>query len=159
MTRLPQVPDPFAETGYAYLPHTADLRLLGWGPDFPEAVRQVLLGTAALLAAPLARRRAVERTVRVAASDRIGAAVQAANELLFLFDADGLVLGDVQVEEAAPNCQDEEAGCVLRLTFWGDHIAEGDEYTPTCGVKAATYHQARVEVDGGRWTVEMTLDL
>jgi len=160
MTRLPQAPEPPSDAGYAYLEHTADIRIRCWGRTFSELVRQALLGTAALLAVPPAKGGAEKRTAQVTAPDRVAAVVQAVNELLFLFDVEGLVVADVCVEEQHPSGAGDAGGCNLRLLFQGDILRpEEGRYLPLYGVKAATYHGAEVRVTDDRWSLDLTLDV
>jgi SHS2 domain-containing protein len=137
----------------------ADIRLSCRAASFPELVRQALLGTIGLLVTPPARSLACSHSAQIEAPDRVGALVQAVNEMLFAFDAEGLVPGEVLVEEIACSEGPGGSGCTLRLCLRGDRAGAGAPYRSLYGVKAATYHRAEVSEQGGVLVAELTLDL
>lgn len=152
--------------GFAFLEHTADIRLLAWAPGYPGMVAQALLGLASLITPPADVVRAHTRVIDIEASDPVSAVVQALNELLFLFDTEGFLLGGAAVEcGGATGCgQSPALQSPLRVTL----RLEGDllgfparEYSAAAGAKAATYGDAEVAYMPGqdRWQGIITLDI
>lgn len=150
-----------AAAGFSYGEHTADLQVISWGPKRNEAIRQVLLGIAALIMPEgcLESRQSIE--ARISAPDPVAAMVQAANELLFLVDTEGFVATDVLVSDD-PDCG-AGAGVVSLLLELRGAPAFVEGAVPAGPVpKAATYHEAVLGPDRSapcRWRARLTLDL
>lgn len=150
-----------AAAGFSYGAHTADLQVIGWGPERNEAIRQVLLGIVALIAPEgcLESRQTIE--ARISAPDPVAALVQAANELLFLVDTEGFVAADVLVSEEPGRAAGADIVSLLLELRGAPVFAEGA--VPSGPVpKAATYHEALLEPDCAapwRWRARLTLDL
>lgn len=149
------------DAGFRYLEHTADLAVEAWGRTRAEAVRQVLLATAALVIDPgEVKARGFVFTHRITAPDAVSAIVQAANEYLYLLDSEGLLLADVLVADV-PLPADVE-GVLLDITFVGDGLGAAEHPHETKSPpKAATYHNASLLFDRrqAQWYAHIILDL
>jgi SHS2 domain-containing protein len=135
---------------YRQLSHTADLAWRLWGKDLPELFENAGRALSATLTDRRYLRRRATRTVRLTAVDRESLLVDWLNHLLYLFDIDGFLGRDFQVESLTPG------GLKARVT--------GETFDPArhpsrTGVKAATYHQlSLVPVQDG-WEATVVLDL
>lgn len=100
------------------------------------------------------RRRVRGRLVhrfRLGASDLEGLLVTWMGELLFLFDARGILFRSFQVQALE--------GSSLLAQAWGEPYEEGRHIIKT-GVKAVTYHQVRIsQLREGLWRAVVVLDI
>jgi SHS2 domain-containing protein len=135
---------------YRQLPHTADLAWRLWGKDLPELFENAGRALSATLTDRRYLRRRATREVRLTADDREALLVDWLNHLLYLFDIDGFLGRDFQVESLTP--QRLEA----RVTGENFDAARHPERT---GVKAATFHQLSIVPAGDGWQATVVLDL
>jgi SHS2 domain-containing protein len=89
------------------------------------------------------------RDVVVEASDLPGLLVAWLDELLYLRDAEDVVFGGFEVQEAAEG----------RLRSRVATAPRGGRVLESAGVKAATYHGLRFERTNGGWTADVYLDV
>ena len=135
---------------YRQLPHTADLAWRLWGHDLPELFENAGRALSATLTDRRYLRRRATRTVRLRASDQEVLLVDWLNHLLYLFDVDGFLGRDFQVESLTPE------GLQARVT--------GESFDPArhpslTGVKAATFHQLSLVPVKDGWEATVVLDL
>lgn len=138
-----------ADRGHRTVPHTADLRIEAWAPSRPECLAEALRGLIDSFADVTGARviRTTERLVP-AASDA-DALAAAAEEIIYLLDAENQVPVRVQVRPVA-------RGIVLGLALAAAETVEITGAAP----KAVTYHGLRCEPDRpGRWSASMTVDV
>jgi SHS2 domain-containing protein len=135
---------------YRQLSHTADLAWRLWGKDLPELFENAGGALSATLTDRRYLRRRATRTVRLTANDRESLLVDWLNHLLYLFDIDGFLGRDFQVESLTPG------SLVARIS--------GETFDPArhpsrTGVKAATFHQLRIVPVKDGWEATVVLDL
>jgi SHS2 domain-containing protein len=135
---------------YRQLPHTADLAWRLWGKDLPELFENAGGALSATLTDRRYLRRRAIRAVRLTASDREALLVDWLNHLLYLFDQDGFLGRDFQVELLTPEHLE------ARVT--------GESFDPArhpslTGVKAATFHQLSIVPVKDGWEATVVLDL
>jgi SHS2 domain-containing protein len=135
---------------YRQLPHTADLAWRLWGHDLPELFENAGCALSATLTDRRYIRRRATRTVRLTADDRETLLVDWLNHLLYLFDLDGFLGRDFQVESLTPERLE------ARVT--------GESFDPArhparTGVKAATFHQLSIVPVKDGWQATVVLDL
>ncbi len=135
---------------YEYIDHTADLGFKAWGTTkealFVHAA-EALFGIMASVEAIEPER---EKVVEVHASALDDLLVSWLNELVFLFDAEGLLPGQFVIEDMKDDS--------LRARVWGEPV-DPDRHGIKTGVKAATYHKLYVEKRDGLWECRVFLDL
>jgi SHS2 domain-containing protein len=138
-----------ADQGHRAAPHTADLRIEAWAPSRQDCVAEALRGLigsfADVTGAPVAR--TTERLVLAAGDADVLAA--AAEEIIYLLDAEGMIPASVRVRSVT-------GGIVLVLA-----LADADAVEITgAAPKAVSFHGLRCEPDGvGRWSACMTIDV
>jgi SHS2 domain-containing protein len=72
------------------------------------------------------------------------------NEVLYHFDAKGIVFAEFRIHELKP--------WSVRATATGEP-RDPARHPPKVIVKAVTYHQLRVAREGDRWVAEVYLDI
>ena len=130
--------------------HTADLAWRLWGKDLPELFENAGRALSATLTDRRYLRRRATREVRLTAGDREALLVDWLNHLLYLFDIDGFLGRDFQVESLTAERLE------ARVTGESFDPARHPERT---GVKAATYHQLSIVPAGDGWQATVVLDL
>lgn len=138
-----------ADLGHRTVPHTADLRVEAWAPSRQECLAEALRGLidsfADVTSTPVER--TTERPVLAASDADVLAA--AAEEIIYLLDAEGQIPVDVQVRPVT-------GGIVLVLA-----LAAADAVEITGAVpKAVSFHGLRCEPDGAdRWSASLVIDV
>ena len=135
---------------YRQLPHTADLAWRLWGQDLPELFENAGRALSATLTDRRYLRRRATRKVRLTAGDREALLVDWLNHLLYLFDIDGFLGRDFQVELLTP---ESLAAAVTGESF------DPARHPARTGVKAATYHQLSIVPVEDGWQATVVLDL
>ena len=135
---------------YRQLSHTADLAWRLWGQDLPELFENAGRALSATLTDRRYLRRRATRTVRLTASDRESLLVDWLNHLLYLFDVDGFLGRDFQVELLTPES--------LAAVVTGENF-DPARHPSLSGVKAATYHQLSILPVHDGWQATVVLDL
>jgi len=136
------------ESGFELLEHTADLGIHAWASAPPEAFEQAARGLAEVMGihVPGPGRR---RRLTVRAEDRASLLVAFLNELIWLHETESKGFAAIDVIAVSP--------CDVVAEVELASLPDAPEGT---GVKAATYHQLRVETrpDGGL-DVQVYLDV
>jgi SHS2 domain-containing protein len=135
---------------YRQLPHTADLAWRLWGHDLPELFENAGRALSATLTDRRYLRRRAAREVSLTAIDLEALLVDWLNHLLYLFDVDGFLGRDFQVESLTPG------HLKARVTGESFDPARHPERT---GVKAATFHQLSIVPVKDGWEATVVLDL
>jgi SHS2 domain-containing protein len=135
---------------YRQLPHTADLAWRLWGASIPELFENAGRALSATLTDRRYLRRRATREVSLTSVDREALLVDWLNHLLYLFDIEGFLGRDFQVESLTPG------GLKARVT--------GESFDPArhparTGVKAATFHQLSIVPVKDGWQATVVLDL
>ncbi len=133
--------------------HTADVGVKGYGSTLEEAFEAVALG----LFDVMVNVRKIElrecREVEVEEEDLEGLLYSFLEELLFIYDTEGLVFGQVKVKI-------ERKGGRYRLhaKACGEPLSERHE--PKEEVKAITYHDMKIEkLTDGKWMAQLVPDI
>jgi SHS2 domain-containing protein len=135
---------------YRQLSHTADLgwRLTG------ASLGELFENAAAALVATMVDRRTIRRRearqVSLESADRESLLVDWLNHLLYLFDVDGFLGRDFQVEFPSPRR--------LRAQVRGERF-DPERHPEKAAVKAATYHHLEIIREDGGWRATVILDL
>jgi SHS2 domain-containing protein len=135
---------------YDDLDHTADVGVSVDGSTPDEALARLVLAQSALLAggAPVSAEHALRLEVR--GPDRAAVAIECLRELLFRFSTAREIAAWCEVESFG----ETEAAVAVGLGSWDPELhGEGLD------LKAATWHAARFERDGGRWRAQVVFDI
>lgn len=135
---------------FSFFDHTGDVGVIVRGRKLEELFQNAAGALFSVITDRRRIRRRVTEAIRVWAPDRDSLLVAWMGELLFLFDARGLLLRSFEF-------QNLDTGR-LEATAWGEPYQEGRHLIKTA-VKAVTYHQVRVEQVGGIWKARIILDI
>jgi SHS2 domain-containing protein len=135
--------------GFEIFDHTADVGVRGWGPHLPAAFAQAACGLSSLLVPLDAVRETTARALAVEAGDPESLLVAWLDELLFVFETEGLVGSRFEVALPTPT--------TLTATVHGEPF-DPHRHRGGVVVKAATYHQVAVE-PGPPARVQVILDI
>jgi len=135
---------------YRQLPHPADMVWRLWGASLPELFANAGRALSATLTDRRYLRRRATREVTLAAGDREALLVDWLNHLLYLFDIDGFLGRDFQVELLP--------GERLEARVQGD-IFDPQRHPQGTAIKAATFHQLAIARQDDGWQATVVLDL
>jgi SHS2 domain-containing protein len=134
--------------GFELLEHTADIGIHAWAPAPPEAFEQAARGLAEVMGVHV-RGSGRRHRLTVRARDREGLLVAFLNELVWLHETESKGFSEIDVVAVSPNDLVAEV-----------ELAPLPDAPEGIGVKAATYHQLRVEErPGGGLDVRVYLDV
>ncbi len=125
---------------FEVMDHTADLGLVAWGKDLREAFAGMAYGMFSQIASLDNVAEKESRTVEVNAPDREALMADWLNELLYLVDAEGLLLKAFDIQELSDNH--------LRAVVRGEK-ADPKRHELKMAIKAATYHMLAIEQNDG----------
>ena len=135
---------------FEYLPHTADIKVAIAAADLhelfadaTEIARQLLVGSSPVAASET-------RTIEIRASDTAEVLLEYLRELLYQFDADRFVAGEVELGRATPTS--------LKATVRGERFDPLRHETQP-EVKAVTRHELVAERTEGGWRAEVLFDV
>ena len=135
---------------YEPFDHTADIGLLVRGRTLEELFENAAAGLFDLMIGLDRVRPREERTVEVAAADEEELLVNWLNELLYLFEVEGLALRGFQVRRFSPTR--------LEAAVRGEAF-DPERHPIAAEIKAATYHQLRLEQVDGEWRTRLVFDV
>ena len=118
------------------LEHTADVGIVAHGEDLSQTFANAARGMFSLLADRRRVRRRSRFSVSVEAADLEGLLVTWLEELLFLFETQGVLLTDFQISHLDSSH--------LEATAVGEPI-DPARHSIKIGIKGVTYHQLRIE--------------
>jgi tRNA nucleotidyltransferase (CCA-adding enzyme) len=138
-----------ASAGWELLPHDADVRIHGWGPNPEVAFEQTALAlTAVVTDAEVAGKTAVAVTCK---SENIELLlVEWLNAIIYEMAVGQMLFGRFEVKID---------GARLEGDLWGEPVDQV-RHKPACEPKGATYTALRVEQGtDGRWTATCVVDV
>lgn len=135
---------------FEYFEHTADVGIAAFGSDLKDVFAAAALGLFSLMAdlGDLRDQECIE--VAVEAEDVESLLVAWLNELLFIFDVEHLLLRSFEI--SVIDDTNLQAHC------WGERF-DPQRHRLKLGVKAATYHQVRVERIGDGYRAQVVVDV
>jgi SHS2 domain-containing protein len=136
---------------YEILDHTADLALRAHGADLAELLRSLAYGLIDQIAAADAIERRQERAISLSAADLPELIVSFANELLFHFESERLLLPWVTVRSVSDTA--------LTATAQGEIVAERHRFKGE--LKSATYHALAIRrpPESTAWSLDLVVDV
>ncbi len=135
---------------YRQVPHTADLAWRIWGSSLAQLFENAGRALSATITDLRYLRRRQTRQVSLESSDQEALLVDWLNYLLYLFDIEGFLGRDFQVEKLNPQR--------LEARVEGE-IFDADRHPGKTAVKAATFHNLKIVPGPDGWRATVVLDL
>lgn len=135
---------------YEYLEHTADIGLRAYGKNAKEAFENAALGMFGLITDLDKVKEVISFEVSAEAGDREELLVEWLNELIYLFEAEGVLFKRFEIYD-----WDEEF--YLKARVFGEKV-DLNRHEIALQVKACTYHMLKV---GGndQWVAQVIFDV
>jgi len=130
--------------------HTADVGIVAYGLDLKEAFANAAYAMFTLIADLGGVREGICHQIEVEAEDEESLLVSWLNELLYLFDVEGIIFKRFEVIELS------ETG--LKAEGYGEQIDKA-RHSLRAGVKAATYHMLRIGKDDKHYRAQVIFDV
>ncbi len=140
--------------GHRFLEHMSDVYAEAWGPTLEEAYRQAALALYETLTQPGKVEPRLEKRVEARGEDLQELLYDWLEKLIILFDTEGFLARDVEVEEVGKH----EGGWRLKATLRGEPYTPGKHPSGT-HVKGVTYHLMEVKEQGEAKTLRFILDI
>jgi SHS2 domain-containing protein len=137
---------------YRFLKHTADAKFQAFGKTLEEAFSNAALATASLMWEWESIKKKVKRSLEVKGTDIKQLLVVFLEEILFLWDVQGFLLGGV--EDLV--IRQKENAYTLNAVLLGD-INKG-KYVTFGDVKAVTYNEMEIREENG-FQVQIVVDI
>jgi SHS2 domain-containing protein len=135
---------------FKILEHTADIGIIAQGEDVSRAFINAAKGLFSLVIDPEEVSVKKSREIEVTAPDREALLVNWLNELIYLLDAEGALFKDFEIIEIT------ETG--LKAKGYGEKINTKRHHLKR-EVKAATYHQLKIEQIDEGWRAQVIFDI
>ena len=136
---------------FELLEHPSDIGVLARGDSREQALVEASKGITSIMVDPSAIGSVEERELHVTGPDAASHVVKWLNEILFLFDAEGLVFADFTIDAWTAEG--------IRGRAQGEHL-DPERHEIRTAVKAATYHQFDLrEAGSGLWELRVFVDV
>ena len=120
--------------------HTADIGIVAYGKELKEALANAAYAMFTLIVDLESVKEVTCRQIEVQAEDRESLVVSWLNELLYLFDTEGIIFSRFKIKEIGETS--------LRAEGYGEPL-DKTRHRLKSGVKAATYHMLEIAKDNG----------
>jgi SHS2 domain-containing protein len=137
------------EKEFEIIDHTADVGIRAYGANMQQAFANAAKAMFSLITGLDTVRVALHRDVEVSAPDKETLLVEWLNELVYIFDVERLLFIGFDIISITPTS--------LRARCRGEKVDKSRHEIKT-GIKSATYHQVKVEDNGG-CRVQVYLDI
>lgn len=135
---------------YEFIDHTADAGIVAYGRNLQEVFMNAAHGLTSLMVNPETIAETIRREITVEGADTEELLVAWLNEILYLFDAEGLVFRRFEITHV-------DTGRV-QGTGYGEKI-DPSRHELRAQVKAATYHQLAITRTDAGFRARVILDL
>ena len=135
---------------FEFIEHTADIGLVAYGADMKQVFANAARGLFSLITELDAVSEKKKRDIQVSAPDREALLVNWLNELIYLFEAKGILFSRFEITDLT------DTG--LKATAYGEKINLAKHELKT-QVKAATYHMLKIEQNDGGWKAQVIFDV
>lgn len=136
--------------GFSIIAHTADTGIQAYGDDLRELFVNAARGLAHVITDLERIAERESREVAVTARDEEALLVAWLNELIYLFDAEGLLFHRFDVVDLTSTS--------IQATAYGERVDPARHAIKT-GVKAATFHALRITQGSNGYTARVILDV
>ena len=120
--------------------HTADVGIIAYGTNMSQAFVNAARALFSLITELDDVEEVMYRDIELTASDEESLLVAWLNELIYLFDAEGIILKRFDITELDSTR--------LKARSYGEKV-DSSKHSLKTGVKAATYHMLKVDKDNG----------
>lgn len=138
---------------FEYLEHTADAKFRAYGKNLGQAFENAALAMLNVMVETGSVTNSSSVEVELSSPDPDSLLFDWLSEVLFLFEVEEMVFGDVKVNEL--NIGEDE--CSLSGTLYGETIDHSIHIFDT-EVKAATYNDMKIEKTDDGWMIQATVD-
>ncbi len=135
---------------FEFIEHTADVGILARGATLAEAFQNAAQGMFSLIADLSQVAERAERPVMVTGRDLEGLLVAWLAELLYIFDAKGIIFSRFAIHEMDTQ--------TLKAWAYGEPF-DPDRHEARLAVKAVTRHQLSVREGRDGWEAQVILDI
>ena len=141
--------------GFRYLDHTADIQSLSWGRTLEEAFSQCALSLMTVITPNLEKiSRTVEKSLKIKAEDKEALLFDFLSEFLFIFDVEGLVFNEINIESINKINNHYELEAIVR----GEEFDKNKHDIGT-EVKAITYSFIKIDESTERVKIKIVFDI
>ena len=135
---------------YKFLEHTADVKFTAFGRTMEEAFENAALALKETICGKKKIKNKKEKKIDVRGNDPESMLNRFLGKILYLFDAENFLIGDVK------KIKIDEKTLRLSAVISGD---DAENYNVSNSVKAITYNDMFVKKDKNRWIVQAVLDV
>ena len=135
---------------FEILDHTADIGFRAFGATLAELFVNAALALESIAMETAAVQPRFEYPLAAQGEDRESLLVNWLNEIVYYLDGVRVAMSRFEVTELTPTH--------VRAKSWGEPRDE-HRHPASIVIKAATYHQLKIEEQGGRWTASVFLDI
>lgn len=121
---------------FEYFPHTADIGLVAYGRNLPEAYANAAYGLFSIITDLRKVKQVESQVVELQENDPESLLFEWLNHLIYLFEVDRMLFKQCNIQEYD--------GRHLKALCSGEHI-DPKRHVLKLGVKAATYHMLKVD--------------
>ena len=138
------------EKEFEFINHTADIGIVAYGADMKQVFVNAARGLFSIITELEFISEKNQRHIQVTAPDREALLVNWLNELIYLFEAKGILFNRIEITDIT----DTE----LEATAHGEKINLVKHKLKT-QVKAATYHLLKIEQNEDGWKAQVIFDV
>jgi SHS2 domain-containing protein len=135
---------------FEILDHTADVGIIAYGADFRKLFSNAALALFSLITDLESIQENLHLDLEVRSEDRDSLLVDWLNELIYCFDSKYILFDRFDIESLTDNA--------LKATCYGEDF-DPNRHKIKIGIKAATYHQLRVDTDDNGYKAQIILDV
>ena len=135
---------------FEILDHTADIGIIAYGADVRELFSNAALALFSLITELESIQEKLHFDLEVGSEDRDSLMVEWLNELIYFFDAKHILFNRFDIESLTHNA--------LKATCYGEDF-DPDKHKIKIGVKAATYHMLRLDMNNDGYKAQIILDI
>jgi SHS2 domain-containing protein len=135
---------------FEILDHTADIGIIAYGADIRELFSNAALALFSLITELESIQEKLHFDLEVGSEDRDSLLVEWLNELIYFFDAKHILFNRFDIESLTHNA--------LKATCYGEDF-DPDKHKIKIGVKAATYHMLRLDMNNDGYKAQIILDI
>ena len=125
---------------FEILNHTADVGIIAYGVDLSQAFANAAKALSSLITELDDVEEILYRDIKLTAPDQESLLVEWLNELIYLFDAEGIIFKRFDITELN--------NTRLKARSYGEKV-DSSKHRLKIGVKAATYHMLKIDKDNG----------